>query len=158
MARTSPHKIDTNSKNVFRSIIDSNKYCDALTRDVTERDYGIDFIVELFEDGNPTGMISFIQLKGTQKKLESLKNSKEVSCSGISRSSLPYGKQRNVPYIIVYLSIESNEFYFVDLQSIDISTINNGDSKSVTIRMPNENRCNKDNIEKFINIIKSYYN
>lgn len=68
MPRTDPHKIETKSKDIFRCIVNSNEYCDALVRDITENDYGIDFIVELFENKNPTGMISYIQLKGTNKK------------------------------------------------------------------------------------------
>lgn len=156
MSRTDPHKIETKSKNIFRSIIDSNKYCDALVRDINERDYGIDFMVELFENENPTGKIAFIQLKGTQKEIESLKKSDEISCPGISNSSLSYGEQNNIPFIIVYLSIETKEFYFIDIQSLNLN-FNSESTNNITIRIPVKNKCDENNVEKFIDTIKKYY-
>lgn len=158
MSRIDSHKIETNSKNRFRIIIDLNNYCDALIRDITERDYGIDFIMELFENNNPTGMIAFIQLKGKQESIKQNKRSNDVSCSGISINSLQYGNQRIIPYIIVYLSIKNEEFYFIDLQSVVKEIKNNNDRKSCTVRIPADNRCNKDDVKKFIDVVKKYYN
>lgn len=156
MSRTNTHKIETKSKNVFRSIIDSNEYCDALVRDINERDYGIDFMVELFECKNPTGIIAFIQLKGTEKEIELLKSGNEVSCYGVSSCSLLYGNQNNIPFIIVYLSTKTEEFYFIDIQSLNLN-FSSESTNNMTIRIPSENKCDKNNVKKFIDTIKKYY-
>ena len=56
MSRISSHIIETKTRDYIRSVID-NYYenGDALFRELSERDYGIDGLIELFCDGDPTG-------------------------------------------------------------------------------------------------------
>lgn len=62
MTGTSTHIIET----CVRSRIDGfGDYGDYLYRELSERDYGVDAIIECFEDGIPTGKIGFLQIKGT---------------------------------------------------------------------------------------------
>lgn len=68
--RISTHKIETKTRNNIRKIIDSGPF---LFRELTERDYGIDAIIEYFNDEKVTGKIAFIQIKGTNSKLSHLK-------------------------------------------------------------------------------------
>ena len=68
MTGTSTHVIET----CVRSRIDGFGDCgDYLYRELSERDYGVDAIIECFEDGIPTGKIGFLQIKGTSKEIDS---------------------------------------------------------------------------------------
>ena len=77
--RIPPHIVETRSRDNIRSLIDRDGI--ALLRDLTERDYGIDAIMELFEDGCVTGKFALLQLKGKEHKIVPLKGSEEISCS-----------------------------------------------------------------------------
>ena len=53
MARTHSHLIETKSKDCVRSRINNFKdNGDCLFRELSERDYGIDALIECFDDGN----------------------------------------------------------------------------------------------------------
>ena len=105
MARIYPHVVETKSKNCIRSRIDSfGEKGDYLYRELTERDYGIDGIVECFENDVQTGKIAFVQIKGTSKTIIPQKNKPVVSCVGISKSNLQYAKQNRIPVILLYVS------------------------------------------------------
>lgn len=66
MSRNSNHVRETKSRDMVRGLINSfYANGDALVREWAERDYGIDFVLELFEDGVPSGKIAFLQIKGT---------------------------------------------------------------------------------------------
>ena len=132
MTRTSQHAKETVSRDFVRTKID-NYYQngDALIRDWSERDYGIDFILELFENGYPTGKIAFMQIKGTSKKIKRLKTANCISCSNVSISSLYYAKQKHIPFILIYASMEDPKcFYYVDIQSVASGIPLNDDSPS----------------------------
>lgn len=161
--RCKTHIIETNSRLIFEKAMasyvgnDAVNVSHAVFRQLTERDYGVDGQVELFDnDDMPTGRIAYIQLKGTAKSIEKLKRSEEVSCSGISRSNIAYCQQKNVPVMLVYISVCDEDYYFIDLQSVYKSTLNViGDNASGTIRIPLMNYSA--NIDKFFEIINHYY-
>ena len=160
MSRSISHVRETASRDMVRSKID-NFYSngDALVREWSERDYGVDFVLELFENGNPTGKIAFLQIKGTANPIEKLKNSDEVSCHNVSLSSLEYAYQRRIPFILIYASIaEPKCFYYVDLQSAikQISLKEDRKSSDITIRIPLENMV-KDDLSGFFNLINSFF-
>ena len=161
--RYKTHVIETNSRLVFEKAMASYGGNDAMNvnhavfRQLTERDYGVDGQVELFDnDDMPTGRIAYIQLKGTAKPIEKLKRSEEVSCADISKSNIAYCQQRNVPVMLVYISVCDEDFYFIDLQSVYKSALNTiGDNASGTVRIPLINYS--DNLDKFFEIINHYY-
>lgn len=71
MIRISSHLIEDKATNYVKmKIIDYFENGDAIYRDLSGRDYGIDGLVELFDNGNTTGKISFIQVKGTHANIE----------------------------------------------------------------------------------------
>lgn len=161
MGRTDTHITETESRQIFASALTrfSNKTVrkgDLLFREISERDYGIDGEVELFNHSEATGKFAKIQLKSTEKVIQKLKTVDAVSCSGISKSNLSYCRQRNVPVILIYCSTADEKFYFIDLQSVYKNKIPEiGDNSSGTVRIPIEN--NSDNLERFVNIINGYY-
>lgn len=160
MPRSNSHARETASRDIVRSKID-NFYPngDALIREWSERDYGIDFVLELFEDGYPTGKIAFLQIKGTAKVIEKLKTSEEVSCSNVSLSSFEYARQVRIPFILIYVSTAIPScFYYIDLQS-SIKSLTIKDSKKtneITVRIPVENVANED-LTGFFELVNSYY-
>ena len=163
MNRIPAHVTETESRQIFERIttLYSNgeigiQKGDIVFRVLSERDYGIDGEIDLFSNGEGTGRIARIQLKGTQKSIESLKRTAEVSCSGITKSNLTYCRQYNVPVILVYCSVVDEKFYYIDLQSVFQSKIDEiADNYSGTVRIPIEN--SSDNLSKFVSIINSYY-
>lgn len=163
MPRTNTHVIETNSVNVFRNAIDrySNtnhniELGDMLFREETERDYGIDGKIEVFNKGTPTGQMAYVQIKGTENAIQVLKNGVEVSCPGVTESNLCYCKQKNIPVFLVYVSLSDNEFYFVDLQSCyERNLQKRNQSGKYTINIPICN--NQDCIYKMFEAIKTCY-
>lgn len=163
MARTSTHVIETESRLIFESKIthysnDEKGIAegDLLFRFITERDYGIDGDVELFEKGEETGRIARVQIKGTGKRIEKLKTDDAVSCSHISKANLGCCRQNNLPVILVYCSVCDKEFYYIDLQSVFQYKIDEiADNFSGTVRIPIVN--NSRDLTKFVDIINSYY-
>ena len=158
------HARETASRDMVRVKIDSfYKNGDALFREWSERDYGIDAVVELFDDGSPTGKIAFIQIKGTNKTIEAIKRGnlkdKVVSCKEVSESSLDYARQNRIPMILVYASMAKPHcFYYVDLQSQieDIERRKKGKQLSYTVHIPIENYAESD-LSGFFALINSYY-
>lgn len=164
MARTLQHIVEDESKTIFSARMQgfSSERLnigrgDVIFRELTGRDYGVDGQIELFENGEPTGRIAYIQLKGTSKKIEKLKRTDEVSCTGISKSNISYCRQQNVPVMLAYISTADNTFYYIDLQSVYQQTLNAiGDHESGTVRIPLENSSQE--LDKFFEIFNGYYN
>lgn len=160
VSRINSHKIEDKSKNRLNIMIDDLGNGDILMlREVTGRDYGYDFILEIFENDEPTRKISFIQLKGTNKKIEKLKGSDFVSCPNVSKSSLKYVRQSKIPFILIYLSLKTKSFYFENLlnrkQEMNGYLNSNNDKFSIRVSALNHVESNMDIFYKMIN---EYYN
>lgn len=61
-ARGDTHVTETKSRRIVAALLPPDRF---LERDQGERDYGIDLIVECFDEGEPSGAQLLIQLKGT---------------------------------------------------------------------------------------------
>lgn len=156
MSRISTHVIETKSADIVRTIIDGY-YPDgsALFREITERDYGVDGIIELFENGCPTGQLALVQIKGTEKTIVPLKRTLAVSCR-ISSSNVLYASQNNIPVIVLYVSLKNKIIYYHCLNN-DSELFNcNFENGTVTIHIPIDNNS-FDNFETLFNIIRDYY-
>ena len=159
MSRTNPHVIETKAKDYIRKRIDefySNG--DALFRDITERDYGIDALLELFENGMPTGMMALLQIKGSGKTIVPLKKESAVSCS-ISSSNARYALQDNLPVILLYINIlNESSFYYLKIQdALDEQMANKLEKqKSITVRIPIENYVIND-MEPLFDLVRNHY-
>lgn len=82
-SRTNTHAIETRSCDLCRIIINSYfENGDALVRELTGKDYGVDFLLELFSNGFPTGNIAFLQIKGTVQDID--ENKSYVFCPGVT--------------------------------------------------------------------------
>lgn len=152
--RISSHKISTETKNNIRKIIDKHN---CLFREITERDYGIDGIIECFTcEGGVTGKFALVQLKGTKNKIVPLKNKDVISCS-ISTVNAEYALQRRIPVILLYASLESEDiFYYVCLQDVEITRELLDNQKSVNVHIPIENIA-IENIDEMILLVDRFY-
>lgn len=165
MPRTITHARKTKSRDMVRTKIDTfYTNGDALFREWSERDYGIDAVVELFEDGYPTGKIAYVQLKGTVRTIEPMKigplKGQVVSCNNVSSSTMEYALQNRIPMLLIYASVATPEcFYYIDLQSQinDIEERRTRDEQdSHTVHIPIGN-CVIDDLTGFFDLINSYY-
>lgn len=158
MARTSTHVIETKSRDYIRNVID-NYYAngDALFREISERDYGIDALIELFDEGIPTGRLCLVQLKGTEKSIVPLQDGQNISCK-ISTSNAQYARQRIIPVVLFYVSIkEPGCFYFTSLNEA-VETVNAEvitQQASITVHIPVSN--NGDHLELLFRFIADFY-
>lgn len=159
MSRIPSHVIETKTRDYIRSVID-NYYenGDALFRELSERDYGIDGLIELFHDGDPTGQIALVQIKGTSHTIQPLKNKNVVPCS-ISTTSAKYARQNNIPILLLYAAIaKPYGFYYIDVNdavnNMDYSKIVEQDS--ITIHIPVENNALED-LEPLFEKIRNFY-
>lgn len=160
--RISSHQVETESRDKVRMLI--NKTGNALYRDISERDYGIDAIVELFEDGSITGKIALLQIKGTVNKIIAMKTCEDFISCKITSSNIEYAFQSNIPVVLIYVSLaEEENFYYYILQSIGSIKLNDFrkkagcGQKSITVRMPVKNCIIDDGIEKLFEDISSFY-
>ena len=158
MSRIPSHKIEVRAKDIIRKKINEFDNSSAfIFRELSERDYGIDAIVERFENDNPTGKIMMLQIKGKDKAIVPLKSSKEVSCK-ISLSNYLYSFQSNIPVVVTYLSINHpDSIYYKELNNYVIEEEKLVSQKSFSIRIPSENVIVND-FTPFIEILDNYYN
>ena len=157
--RISSHVIETKARDSIRSQINSYyQNGDALFRELSERDYGIDAVIELFENGIPTGKFTLIQIKGTENTIQPLKTKKCVSCK-ISSSNAMYAMQKNIPEFLIYTTISKPRgFYFVNIQSAltaeHFRKIKK--QKEITINIPITNNA-LESLEPLFEEIKAFY-
>ncbi len=160
MSRVSAHVIETKATDFIQSKV--NGFCangDSLFRKISERDYGIDAIIELFNNGVPTGQIALVQIKGTENTIVPLKNNEVVSCK-ISSSNAQYALQTNIPILLFYISISKPmSFYFARIQDVITEDIKRKikKQKDVTVRIPAEN-VTADDLTPIFDLIHEYYN
>lgn len=85
-------------------------------RDVTGRDFGIDKIVERFENGYATSEMLILQIKGTETLIDSEKPS-----FSLPTKTLLYAELFVFPFLLVYCSISNPEqCYYLWLQNISV--------------------------------------
>ena len=156
MSRISSHAVETKAVDSVRSKINSHyENGDALFRELTERDYGIDAVIELFNDGEPTGQFALIQIKGTQNAIIPLRQSECVSCR-ISSSNAKYSLQSNIPVFLIYLTVNKPDgFYYINLQGV-FKGKKLSRQKNITIHIPIKSNYLED-IEPLFEEIRQFY-
>jgi Domain of unknown function (DUF4365) len=96
--RTESHIIDTLAVRKVIAALSANW----VIRDLTERDYGIDMMVEYFNGQQPTGKIAFFQIKGTSKPIKI--RDKQIRFS-LHRKTLGYTEYFTVPFFLLYCDV-----------------------------------------------------
>ncbi|KAF0844154.1 uncharacterized protein DUF4365 [Methylovorus glucosotrophus] len=119
--RTHQHITDTRSIRRVLNLLPDHW----VIRDLTERDYGIDLTVEVFEKNginihgdtySSTGAMFHIQVKGTASKLKH-KRGRYISFP-LDKGAIEYASQFNVPFLLFLVDISSQDAksYFLWIQ------------------------------------------
>lgn len=66
--RPRAHVLEAEARRAFRALIEVHGW---VVRAADSPDYGIDDVVEVFEDGEATGLFFFVQSRGTDKAIDS---------------------------------------------------------------------------------------
>jgi len=161
--RTIQHIIDTRSIKRILNILPDHW----VIRELSERDYGIDLIIEIFEKNdidkndhevfNSTGAVFHAQVKGTSNALNP--NNKEEISYSLDKGSLLYTERFNTPFLLFRVDVSSDDAdsYFVWIQRYikDVLDVQEPDwrtspKKSFTLYIPKHNdiSSNFDKIEK----------
>lgn len=167
--RTYQHIIDTKAvKHTLNSIPDH-----WVVRDLSERDYGIDLMVEIFSESgqdkhghsyyDATGRVCYLQVKGTNTKL-SLNRDNTVSFN-IEKKALLYVEKFSTPFILVRVCTLEKEkvVYYCWLQRYILEVLDKKtpdwrekDQDTFAVRIPTSNSLptNPKKIEKIAGRIK----
>ena len=106
--RTNTHEIDTLACSIIATKINRNWEI----RELTGRDFGVDRIVERFEDGFATSEILMLQIKGTETEIDT--NNPRFS---LETKTLLYAEMFSVPFILGYCEVTHPEkCYYLWLQ------------------------------------------
>lgn len=168
--RTYQHIIDTKSiKKILRSFPDH-----WVVRELSERDYGTDLIIEIFSETGEdkhkhtvyesSGCICNIQVKGTNKNLNVCESDNSVHYS-LGRKSLLYVERFATPFLLIRVDVSDDkaETYYVWLQRyirdvLDLEHPNwrEEEQESFTIKIPVENSLinSRNKIERIASRIK----
>lgn len=127
-----------------------------VVRELTERDYGIDLMVEIFAPGlkdgkgkdafDATGAVFHIQIKGTEEPLESVRSGTINYC--IDKKSLSYVEKFSIPFFLFRVSVaDPRMIYFLWIQRYIKDVMDRGTpmwredkEDSITVRIPPENK------------------
>lgn len=109
--RSQTHITDTLAVRKVMGVLSENW----IFRDMTERDYGIDLMVEYFDGKNPTGLIAFFQIKGTEGPIQI---SDDKIAFSLHRKTLAYTECFSVPFFLIHCDTrkDNRNVYFVWLQ------------------------------------------
>jgi hypothetical protein len=127
-----------------------------VVRELTERDYGIDLMVEIFvpglKDANgkdafaSTGSVFHIQIKGTEEALKPVRAGTINYC--VDKKSLSYVEKFSIPFFLFRVSVsDPQEIYFLwiqryikDVMDRESSMWREDEEDSTTVRIPPENK------------------
>lgn len=140
-SRTLNHLIEDESRQYFRSLLPKVW----VYRDKTE-DYGIDSEVEIFDKkGNPTGLVFWVQLKGTSSK-----DVKNIQNFTFKNEKLDQFRNYEIPVLIVRYSTFTNTLYARWAKSIFRL---NREKKSTKVTFFDDSIWNDETPEQIINYL-----
>ena len=104
--RTIQHLIDEKGVLLLKTILPIERY---IYREIGARDYGIDAILEVVEQGNVTAKMISLQLKSSTNF-----SAKDYIKVGIKRETCNYWFQHNLPVLLVLADVTSSCLYYTD--------------------------------------------
>lgn len=134
--RVVQHEIDTEACKIVAGKFARNWE----VRDLTGRDFGIDKIVERFENGYATSELLLLQIKGTEKEIDT-----DMPRFSLDTKALQYAEMFTTPFLLVFVSIINPEqCYYVWLQEyirvrLQLDNPNWRNQETNTIYFPKDN-------------------
>lgn len=138
MRRPEAHDIDTAAKRIFQSQLPT----DWIPREETP-DYGVDYRVEIFQDGEKTGLVFGVQLKGKRsaRSLRRIRGALSVTLE--SRNLRDYVDKERQPIFLVAIDVSKAVGYWLFLQQYADEELAGTDwrnKETVKVRIPIQNR------------------
>ena len=110
--RTNEHRVETESTNVVRELIVN----EAIFRELSEKDYGIDGVVEFFNsDGSLSGDEILVQIKGS-RNVSAKKGA--VRTHSIKTKTVKYWVQKKQAVFILFVDVSKRIIYFEDAKRL----------------------------------------
>jgi tetratricopeptide (TPR) repeat protein len=101
MKRPDQHITETKSQRIFERIVPAEWVC----REI-KPDYGVDYLVEIFEDNQSTGKTFFVQLKGSTQEIKD-----DTFVKQITTDNLNYYNSLALPVIIICVSVSTEQIW-----------------------------------------------
>lgn len=108
--RAESHKSETSSGKIFNNIMPD----DCIVRGVSERDYGIDYYIELTHGSQLTGDLVSIQLKGKKEIAWTMRHTHAIS--DIEKTTTNYWMNFSVPVFLVLTDNTLGELYYLPVK------------------------------------------
>lgn len=106
--RTNEHRVETESNNILRELIVNV----AIFRELSEKDYGIDGVIEFFNsDGSMSGDEILVQIKGSRDF--SIKKG-HIKTPSIRTDTIKYWAQKKQSVFILLVDVSKRVMYFED--------------------------------------------
>jgi len=129
--RTNEHRVETESTNILRDLIVN----EAIFRELTEKDYGIDGAIEFFNsDGRMNGGDILVQIKGSRNIIA---KKGFVKTPSIKTETVKYWGQKKQSVFILLIDVSNRIIYFEDAKRLAMlytKKINNQKTISFSIR------------------------
>lgn len=146
--RDKKHVMESESVKIFTNIMPSHW----VVRSFTERDYGIDLVVEIAEDDNMTGKLFTCQLKSIEK----LKN---LTCYNINSSSFTYWYALPTTTFVFFIEIENKSVYFRNIKDYIRQNYDKyKENKLKSIKFTNDMLLSKLSSKEIEKVITEQYN
>ena len=134
MKRPEQHETDSAADALFRDAF--NQW--AITP--SERDYGWDYVIEVFRKGESTGLLFNAQLKGSKHTAYSSDGS--FISQELEIDSADYlARQLRLPTFLFHADVEAKKLYWtaIQLDQKVLDILEEGKTKSLTVRIPTAN-------------------
>lgn len=132
--RPQNHNIEELSVRFFNNCLPNNWYSHK-----PDNDYGVDLIVDLFEDINATGLELLIQLKSTENS-----NDSDHEAQTLRVATYNYLWRKLQVVLLVKYVVPDNEAYWILLKDVPSP---NQDHETFTVHIPKVNRLSQINWE-----------
>jgi hypothetical protein len=109
--RFDTHVTETASGKIFQEIFPD----EWIIREVTERDYGIDYYLEICDNGFVTGKLLSIQLKGSEN-IRTNASGSSVTYYDVKPSTFNYWNQLPIPVIFLYIDTTTKNCFFCNVK------------------------------------------
>lgn len=145
MTRTEQHITETKSQRIFERIIP----IEWVAREI-KPDYGIDYIVEIFNNGQSTGKTFFVQLKGSTQEIVNNTFKKQFDID-----NLEYYASFTLPVLIVFVSVTTEQIWVIWSNNLLKAFNTKKKQKNLSISLNENYIISKSSFENFANELDS---
>lgn len=138
MKRPDQHITETKSQRIFERIVPVEWVC----REI-KPDYGVDYLVEIFENNLSTGKTFFLQLKGSTQAIKD-----NVFEKQFSTDNLNYYNSLALPVMIICVSVTTEQVWGIWANKLIEQVVLKDNQKSVLVSLNKDYLLNKSSFPK----------